>query len=113
MRRPTTDRIFIPEFCGNRDLPESEQVTVELNIATIKERDVFSKMLFKKGGKVAYYRGLLAEHRQEYALASEYYFESALDPAAPPEVLARALHCRALSGGGPCPDCTGSGPIPE
>jgi hypothetical protein len=47
------------------------------------------------GGKVSYYRGILAQHRGEYSLAAEYYFEAAEDPTAPPEVLERALYCQA------------------
>jgi hypothetical protein len=42
------------------------------------------------GGKPAFYRGILAEQRQEYALAAGYYLDAASDPAAPPGILERS-----------------------
>ncbi len=51
------------------------------------------------GSRTAYYRGVLAEHRGEYALASGYYREAARDPSAPAVVLERAERCEALSRG--------------
>lgn len=50
MKRASLERVFIPEFNGNRDLPEAEQVSIEMKIATIKERDVYSILKGKKGG---------------------------------------------------------------
>jgi hypothetical protein len=38
------------------------------------------------GGKIDYYRGILAEHRLEYLLAAKYYAAAARDPQAPAEV---------------------------
>lgn len=42
------------------------------------------------GGRIDFYRGVLAEHRQEYSLAARYYLEAARDPTAPPAVAERA-----------------------
>ena len=46
------------------------------------------------GGRIDYYRGVLAQHREEWALAAHYYEKSALDPSAPDIVLERAEYCR-------------------
>ena len=73
MRRPTTERVFIPEFCGNRDLDESEQVTIEVSIATIQERDKFSKMLFKKGGKVDNVKNVDMALKKKVSKISNYF----------------------------------------
>lgn len=48
------------------------------------------------GGKTDYYRGVLAEHRQEWALAAEYYKAAILDPSAPEIVLDRFEFCRSM-----------------
>ena len=45
-------------------------------------------------GKIDYYRGVLAEHRQEWTLAAEYYEAAAEDPDAPPVVFEKAVYCR-------------------
>ena len=42
MRRPAIETVYIPKFFGNRELDESEQVKVEMTIATIKERKRYS-----------------------------------------------------------------------
>jgi hypothetical protein len=42
------------------------------------------------GGKIDYYRGILAEHRLEYLLAAKYYAAAARDPQAPAEVASMA-----------------------
>jgi hypothetical protein len=49
------------------------------------------------GGRIDYYRGVLAEHRMEYRLAADYYGRAALDPTAPPVVAERAARCAALA----------------
>lgn len=50
------------------------------------------------GGKIDYYRGVLAEHRMEYALAAGYFTMAAQDPAAPALVEELAEEMRFLSG---------------
>ncbi|MDM7991993.1 MAG: hypothetical protein QUS11_01635 [Candidatus Fermentibacter sp.] len=50
------------------------------------------------GGKMDYYRGVLAEHRMEYALAAGYFTKAAQDPAAPALVGELAEEMRILSG---------------
>lgn len=57
-------------------------------------------MLTSPGGwasRTAYYRGVLAEHRGEYALAAGWYSEAASDPSAPGLVRQRADRCRRLA----------------
>jgi len=49
------------------------------------------------GGRIDYYRGVLAEQRSEYRLAAGYYSSAALDPSAPPVVSERAERCSALA----------------
>jgi len=49
------------------------------------------------GGRIDYYRGVLAEHRSEFGLAAGYYSAAALDPSAPPIVRERADLCAALA----------------
>ncbi len=49
------------------------------------------------GGRIDYYRGILAEHRHEYVLASRYFHSAAADPEAPPVVLQRAERCDSLA----------------
>ena len=50
------------------------------------------------GGKVDYYRGVLAEHRREYSLAADYYLKAMEDPAAPRDVIGSRLEsCRAAA----------------
>lgn len=49
------------------------------------------------GGRIDYYRGVLAEHRMEYELAAGYYSIAALDPSAPPVVGERAARCDSLA----------------
>lgn len=49
------------------------------------------------GGKIDYYRGVLAEHRREYGLAVEYYRNALEDPSAPTEYLQNRLRsCEAV-----------------
>jgi len=48
------------------------------------------------GGKTDYYRGVLAEHRQEWALAAEYYNAASEDPSAPDIVNERIEFCRLM-----------------
>ncbi len=48
------------------------------------------------GGKTGYYRGVLAEHRQEWALAAEYYETAAEDRSAPDIVIERIAYCRLM-----------------
>lgn len=50
------------------------------------------------GGRIGYYRGVLAEQRSEFGLAAGYYSEAARDPSAPPVVRERAERCSALAG---------------
>jgi hypothetical protein len=45
------------------------------------------------GGRIDYYRGVLAEHREEWILAAEYFRVAAEDPSAPPIVGERAEYC--------------------
>ena len=54
MRRAAIELIYIPKFCENRELEEKEQCTVEMKIATLKERDQFQKMKYLKGGKMEF-----------------------------------------------------------
>ena len=49
------------------------------------------------GGKVDYYRGVLAQHRQNWQLAAEYYEKAAEDPNAPETILERAEYCRRMN----------------
>ena len=46
------------------------------------------------GGRIDYYRGVLAQHREEWALAACYYEKAASDPSAPEIVMERAEYCR-------------------
>ncbi|MBD3276853.1 MAG: hypothetical protein GF388_00990 [Candidatus Aegiribacteria sp.] len=46
------------------------------------------------GGRIDYYRGVLAQHREEWALAVYYYEKAASDPSAPDIVIERAEYCR-------------------
>jgi len=48
------------------------------------------------GGKTDYYRGILAEHRQEWALAAEYYNAASEDPSAPDIIIERYEFCRSM-----------------
>ena len=48
------------------------------------------------GGKTDYYRGVLAEHRQEWALAAEYYESATADQSAPDIVIERISYCRLM-----------------
>ena len=48
------------------------------------------------GGKSDYYRGALAQHRQEWSLAVEYYEAAAEDPSAPDIVGERSEFCRLM-----------------
>jgi len=48
------------------------------------------------GGKTDYYRGVLAEHRHEWALAAEYYSAASEDPSAPDIVNERIEFCRLM-----------------
>ncbi|NOQ21688.1 MAG: hypothetical protein GQ565_03415 [Candidatus Aegiribacteria sp.] len=48
------------------------------------------------GGKTDYYRAVLAEHRQQWKLASEYYEAAAEDPSAPEIVLDKYEFCRLM-----------------
>ncbi|NLP04625.1 hypothetical protein GX411_01560 [Candidatus Fermentibacteria bacterium] len=52
------------------------------------------------GGKTDYYRGVLAEYREEYGLAAEYYSRAAQDPTAPPVVAELAEEMRILAAAG-------------
>ncbi len=52
------------------------------------------------GGRIDYYRGVLAEQRSEFDLAAGYYSSAARDPSAPPIVRERAERCSALARGG-------------
>lgn len=45
------------------------------------------------GGRIDYYRGVLARHRGEYSLASRYFFRAMEDPDAPEIVRESALWC--------------------
>jgi len=45
------------------------------------------------GGRIDYYRGVLAEHREEWLLAAGYFSDAARDPSAPPIVGERAEYC--------------------
>lgn len=49
------------------------------------------------GGRIDFYRGVLAEHRMEYGLAATYYGRAAQDPTAPPVVAERAARCDSLA----------------
>lgn len=51
MKRVSTGRVFIPKFYDNREADLDDQVSVNMKIATIKEKAEFSKMVYKKGGK--------------------------------------------------------------
>ena len=46
------------------------------------------------GGRIDFYRGVLAQHRGEYSLASGYFYRAAEDPNAPEIVLESAIWCR-------------------
>lgn len=52
------------------------------------------------GGRIDYYRGVLAEQRSEFDVAAGYYSSAARDPSAPPIVRERAERCSALARGG-------------
>lgn len=49
------------------------------------------------GGRIDYYRGVLAEHRMEYGLAAIYFHGASEDPTAPPVVAERATRCDSLA----------------
>ncbi len=51
------------------------------------------------GGIVDYYRGILAQHREEWNLAEDYYERALEDPNAPPVVRERLRFCRGMSDG--------------
>ena len=46
------------------------------------------------GGKIDYYRGVLAQHRKEWDLAAEYYEKALEDETAPDVVRARLMQVR-------------------
>jgi hypothetical protein len=50
------------------------------------------------GGKIDYYRGLLAQHRHEYDLAASYYLDALEDPTAPAAVRENYECCRSMAG---------------
>ena len=57
---------------------------------------IIPSLLQHWGGKTDYYRGVLAEHRQEWVLAAEYYETAAEDPSAPDIVTERIGYCRLM-----------------
>lgn len=50
MKRAAIERVYVPKFCDNREAVEEDQVTVDVSLATIKEKEQFSKIKMKKGG---------------------------------------------------------------
>jgi hypothetical protein len=49
------------------------------------------------GGKIDYYRGLLAQHRHEYDLAASYYLSALEDPTAPAAVRENYDYCHEMA----------------
>ena len=42
MKRAAINSVYVPKFFNNRELPEEEQVTVEMAVASISDRDKYS-----------------------------------------------------------------------
>ena len=57
---------------------------------------IIPSLLQNWGGKTGYYRGVLAEHRQEWALAADYYESASADRSAPDIVIERISYCRLM-----------------
>ena|GEM_PF-878841 len=81
-------------FAGSRFSPAALAVPVYMAAAAVLSPGNW-------GGKIDFYRGLLAEHRQEFSLAAEYYTRAAADPTAPSWVAAAAADMRTLAGQDP------------
>ena len=73
MKRATINRIYVPKFSNNRDLEENDQVTVELDLATIKEKDIYAAMTYLKKGKMKYVKKEYTALREKTKSINNYY----------------------------------------
>ena len=83
MKRAAIDRVYVPEFFSNRELEEKDQVTVEVSLATIKEKEQFSKIKTRKGGVVEMDNKQYLALRKKVTKISNYFDEKgkAIDTA--------------------------------
>jgi hypothetical protein len=75
MKRAAINRTYIPKFCGNRDLPEEEQVMVDVDLATMKEQDKFSCLKYGKNGSVIQEKKEYLALRKKVKKIDNYYDE--------------------------------------
>jgi len=73
MKRATINRIYVPKFNGNLDLDTDEQVTVEMDLATLKERDKYSIMKYGKGGSVELVKKEYTALRDKVKVINNYF----------------------------------------
>ena len=90
MKRAAIEKTYIPKFCDNRTLEENEQVTVEMGFATITEKDIFSKMTFKKGNNVEIQKNEYKALRKKVSKINNYFDESG-NPIDTPDKLIKDL----------------------
>lgn len=76
MRRAAIERTYIPKFFNNRNLEEDERVTVDLSVATIEEKENFSKMVYVKGGKMEQKKNFSFAIRKKVKKIHNYFDES-------------------------------------
>lgn len=63
--KATLDDVYVPEWNGNRDLPETEQVSVEIKWPTTEQRESLKSIKFTKDQDVTFTfntRLILNEH---------------------------------------------------
>lgn len=72
MKRATISRIYVPSFCGNKDLEEG-QVTVEMDLATIKEKDEFANIKYGKKGKMEFVKKEYTAIRRKVEKINDYF----------------------------------------
>lgn len=79
LKRASIERFYIPKFSGNRELAEADRVTVEMSLASLKEKEKFANMKYLKKGKMEYVRKeYLALRTKVYSI--ENYFNDNGDP---------------------------------
>lgn len=87
MRRAAIDLIYTPKFSGNRDYPEKEQCTVEMKVATLKERDQYQKMKYLKGGKMEFQKSEFTAIREKVTRINNYADENGTKIDTPKKLL--------------------------
>ncbi len=76
MKRASIERVYIPKSFNNRELEEDEQVTIEMSLATLKEKEKFAQMKYLKKGKMEYVRKEYLALRLKVHKINNYFDES-------------------------------------